>query len=78
MSEINLSMNKQSETTNTLKSNIENIKELTKNINSDTQNMKSAIDNLAGQASILTNLIKGFEVNQSSIKSNVIFGVGAD
>ncbi len=78
MSEINNSMNKQSETTNALKSNIENIKELTKNINSDTQNMKSAIDNLAGQASILTNLSKGFEINQSSIKSNVIFGVGAE
>lgn len=75
MSEINESINKQSETTNSLKESLTNIGTLTKNINNDTQNMKAAIANLAGQAQILTNLIKGFELHSSSIKSDVIFGV---
>ncbi len=75
MSEINQAINQQSETTKTLKENLSNIGNLTKNINNDTQNMKAAIANLAGQAQILTNLIKGFEIHSSSIKSDVIFGV---
>jgi len=75
MSEINEAINKQSETTNSLKESLTNIGVLTKNINNDTQNMKAAISNLAGQAQILTNLIKGFEIHASSIKSDVIFGV---
>ena len=75
MSEINQAINQQSEITKTLKESLSNISNLTKNINNDTQNMKAAIANLAGQAQILTNLIKGFEVHSSSIKSDVIFGV---
>ncbi|OHD11876.1 MAG: hypothetical protein A2086_13930 [Spirochaetes bacterium GWD1_27_9] len=76
MSEITDSINTQSDTTHKLKESVENIQELTKNINSDTQNMKSAIANLSGQAQILSNLVKGFEIHSSSIKSDVIFGVG--
>jgi len=75
MSDISKSINTQSETTIGLKDSVSNIGELTKNINNDTQNMKAAIANLSGQAQILNTIIKGYEVNQSSIKSDVIFGV---
>ncbi len=75
MSDISTAIHTQSETTNSLKDSVSNIGELTKNINSDTQNMKAAIANLSGQAQILNTIIKGYEVNQSSIKSDVIFGV---
>ena len=75
MSDISKAINTQSETTNGLKDSVSNIGELTKNINNDTQNMKAAIANLSGQAQILNTIIKGYEVNQASIKSDVIFGV---
>jgi len=76
MSEMSNSISLQSETTTRLKESVSDIQEKTKNINSDTQNMKSAISNLSGQAQILSNIVKGFEVHSSSIKSDVIFGVG--
>jgi len=75
MGDINGDINMQTETTNKLKESVENIQELTRNINSDTQNMKSAISNLAGQAQVLKNIVKGFEVNSSSIVSSSIIGV---
>ena len=75
MSDISKAINTQSETTIGLKDSVSNIGELTKNINNDTQNMKAAIANLSGQAQILNTIIKGYEVNQASIKSDVIFGV---
>lgn len=76
MSEMTNAINLQSNTTMKLKESVSDIQEKTKNINSDTQNMKSAISNLSGQAQILSNIVKGFEVHSSSIKSDVIFGVG--
>lgn len=76
MSEMSNAISLQSETTMKLKESVSDIQGMTKNINSDTQNMKSAIANLSGQAQILSNIVKGFEVHSSSIKSDVIFGVG--
>jgi methyl-accepting chemotaxis protein len=75
MSEINNDINSQSETTIKLKESVGNVQSLTKNINSDTQNMKSAISNLSAQAQVLNELVKGFEVNSSSINPEAIIGV---
>ncbi len=75
MKDMSSAITEQTETTSRLTESVENIQDLTKNINSDTQNMKSAIDNMAGQSQILNDIVKGFEINASSIKSDVIFGV---
>jgi len=75
MKDMSRSITEQTDTTTRLTESVENIQDLTKNINSDTQNMKSAINNMAGQSQILNDIVKGFEINASSIKSDVIFGV---
>ena len=75
MKDMSKSITEQTDTTSRLTESVENIQDLTKNINNDTQNMKSAIDNMAGQSQILNDIVKGFEINASSIKSDVIFGV---
>lgn len=75
MSTINDSINVQSQTTLKLKESVNFIHDLTHNINTDTQNMKSAIGSLAGQASVLTNLISQFEIHKDSIHSGSIIGV---
>lgn len=75
MSDINNSISVQSDTTSNLQVSVSDIQGLTKNINSDTQNMNSAISNLSGQAQILKNLIKNFEIHDSSVNSGAIFGV---
>jgi methyl-accepting chemotaxis protein len=75
MKDMSSSITEQTDTTSRLTESVENVQDLTKNINNDTQNMKSAIDNMAGQSQILNDIVKGFEINASSIKSDVIFGV---
>jgi methyl-accepting chemotaxis protein len=75
MKDMSGSITEQTDTTSRLTESVENIQDLTNNINNDTQNMKSAIDNMSGQSQILNDIVKGFEINAASIKSDVIFGV---
>jgi hypothetical protein len=37
--------------------------------------MKGAINNLSGQAQILSSIVKSFEINSASVNSSAIFGV---